>query len=83
MTARTSEEFLIICGPEFGSENIGKRAIVKRALYGTKSDVKYFRFHLRDCMDHLGYLSCKADLDLWIRIDRHDSGEDYYEYMLL
>ena len=83
LTAPTSEYFYIFCAPEFGSENIGKRVNVKRALYGTKSAVKYFRSHLRDCMDHLGYSSYKSDLDLWIRLARRDSGEEYYEYMLL
>ena len=37
LTAPTTEKFYITCGPEFGSENIGKRALVKRALYGMKS----------------------------------------------
>ena len=83
LTAPTSEDFYIICGPEFGSENMGKRAIVKRALYGTKSAGRDFRSHLRDCMDHLGYTSCKADPDLWLRLAKKDSGENYYEYVLL
>ena len=83
LTAPTSEDFYIICGPEFGSENIGKRAIVKRALYGTKSAGRDFRSHLRDCMDHLGYTSCIADPDLWLRIAKRDTGVEYYEYILL
>ena len=83
LTAPTSEHFYIICGPEFGSENLGKKAIVKRALYGTKSAGRDFRSHLRDCMDHLGYTSCKADPDLWLRMAKRDNGENYYEYMLL
>ena len=83
LTAPTSENFYIICGPEFGSELRGKRDIVRRALYGTKSAGREFRSHLRDCMEHLGYESCKADPDLWIRKAKRDNGEDYYEYMLL
>ena len=83
LTAPTSEDFYIICGAEFGSENIGKKAIVKRALYGTKSAGRDFRSHLRDCMDHLRYTSCKADPDLWMHMSKRDTGEDYYEYMLL
>lgn len=34
-------------------------------------------------MDYLGYSSCKADMDLWIRLARRDSGEYYYKYMLI
>ena len=56
LIAPTSEDLYIICRPEFGSENIGKRAIVKRALYGTKSAGRDFRFHLRDCMIILAIL---------------------------
>ena len=83
LTAPTSEKFYITCGPEFGSENIGKNAIVTRALYGTKSAGRAFRNHLRDCMDHLGYFPCKADNDLWIRLAKKNDGSDYYENMLL
>ena len=34
LQAPTSEMHYIICGPEFGMENIGKRALIIRALYG-------------------------------------------------
>ena len=83
LTAPTSELFYIICGSEFGSENIGRNAIVKRALYGTKSAGRDFRNHLRDCMDHLGFEACLADPDLWIRASRKDNGLEYYEYMVI
>ena len=83
LTAPTTEKFYIICGPEFGSENIGKTAIVTRALYGMKSAGRDFRNHLRDCMSHMKYSPCKADPDLWMRIARKDDGSEYYEYMLL
>ena len=83
LTAPTSEKFYIICGIEFGAENVGRKAIVKRALYGTKSAGRDFRNHLRDCMDHLGFVSCKADPDLWMRSTKGSNGMEYYEYMLL
>ena len=34
LQAPTSENHFFICGPEFGMENIGKKAIITRALYG-------------------------------------------------
>ena len=83
LTAPTSEKFYIVCGPEFGSEFVGRKAIVTRALYGTKSAGRDFRNHLRVCMQHMGYESCKADPDLWMRVAKQDNGEEYYEYMLL
>ena len=61
---------------------MGKRAIIKRALYGIKSAARDFRNHLRECMQHLGFTSCLADTDLWYRQAKTDQGMDYYEYML-
>ena len=61
----------------------GKKAIVKRALYGMKSAGRDFRNHLRDCMSHLGYSPCRADPDLWMRLAKLKNGVDYYEYILL
>ena len=42
-----------------------------------------FRNHLRDCMEYLGYTSCHADPDLWMRKDVRSNGKSYYEYLLL
>ena len=66
--APTTEKYWVDCGPEFGSDNIGKQAVVIRALYGMKSSSRDFRNYLRDYMDHMGYKSCVADLDLWMRV---------------
>ena len=56
-----SQKYYTVCGPEFGSELQGKKALIVRALYGGKSSGKDFRDHLHDCMEHLGYESCLAD----------------------
>ena len=82
VTAPTSECYYVICGPEFGSELLGRTAMIKRALYGMKSAARDFRNHLRECMEHLGYKSCLADPDLWYRKTKDNYGRDYYEYML-
>jgi hypothetical protein len=50
LQAPSSQKDYIICGPEFGIENIGKVALIWRALYGGKSAGKDFRNHLRSCM---------------------------------
>jgi hypothetical protein len=50
-------------GLELGS-NPGKSAIIVCALYGLKNTGAAFHAHLVDCMLHLGYTSCPADLDL-------------------
>ena len=69
--------------PEFGSEFIGKMAITIRAAYGLKSAGADFRNHLHDCMEHLGYESCKAGPDVWMRSATRSDGQDYFEYILL
>ena len=83
MTAPTTEQFYIVCGPEFGSENVGKKAIVTRALYGMKSAGRDFRNHLRDCMEHMEYTPYMADPDVWMRKAFKADGTEYYEFMLL
>lgn len=82
LTAPTSQKLWTTCGREFGTD-YGKRAVVTRALYGNKAAGADFRNHLRECMDLLGYTSCKADPDLWMREAVKNNGEKYYEYMLL
>ena len=59
-----SEKYYTVCGPEFGSEFIGKLAIIVRSDYGLKSTGADFRNHIRDCMEHLGHESCTADPDV-------------------
>ena len=73
----------MICGPEFGLENVGKRALIKRALYGGKAAGRDFRNHLRHCMKHLGFTSCLADPDVWMRPAKKSDGSPYYQYVLL
>jgi len=83
LNAPISEKYWTICGPEFGSELEGCKALIIRALYGTKSAGRDFRNHLRSCMDMLGYTSCLADPDLWMRQAVDEKGAEYYEYILL
>ena len=67
LQAPSSEKHYIICGAEFGLENIGKVGLIRRALYGGKSSGADFWKHLRSCMKHLKFNSCKADPDIWMR----------------
>ena len=64
LQAPCSEKYYTVCGAEFGSEFIGKLAILFRGDYGLKSagdGLKSagdgFRNHLRECMEHLLYES--------------------------
>ena len=81
--APSSQRDYIICGPEFGLENVGKIALIHRALYGGKAAGQDFRNHLRSCMRHINFSLCPADPDVWMRPARHRNGCDCYEYCLL
>ena len=83
LQAPSSQKHYIICGPEFGLENVGKRALIRRALYGGKTAGRDFRNHLRACMAYLKFSPCKADPDVWMRPARTSAGSDYWEYVLL
>ena len=78
-----SEKHYIICGPEFGLENIGRIGVIIRALNGRKSaGAEYWR-HVRTAMDEMGFSSCKADPDVWMRVSVRADGSKYYQYVLL
>ena len=83
LTAPTSEKYWTICEPEFGKELQGSKALIVRALYGTKCAGRDFRNHLRGCMEMLKYQPCLADPDLWMRDAVDKNGREYYEYVLL
>ncbi|KAI2502052.1 Reverse transcriptase (RNA-dependent DNA polymerase) [Fragilaria crotonensis] len=83
LTAPVGEKIWCVLGPEFG-DDAGKKSIIVRALYGLKSAGASFRNHLADCMRHLGWQSCVADQDLWMKPEtRPDDGYKYYAYCLL
>ena len=50
LQAPSSQKDYIVCGQEFGLENVGKRALIHRALYGGKAAGRDFRNHLRNCI---------------------------------
>ena len=83
LQAPSSEKHYVVCGLEFGIENQGRIALIRRALYGGKSSGADFWRHLRTCMEHLGFQSCKADGDIWLRPALKDNGDKYWEYVLL
>ena len=64
LQAPCSEKHFIVCGPEFGTENVGRVALIRRALYGGKVAGRDFWHHLRECMGRLGYTSSRAYPDV-------------------
>ena len=60
------EKIWTVIHPEIG-DNAGKFTIIVRALYSLKSAGATFRSCLAQCMQELGYESCEADLNLWMK----------------
>jgi hypothetical protein len=82
ITAPVKEKVWTVLGPEFGPD-AGRSAIIVRALYGLKSAGAAFRAHLASFMRQMGYTSCKADPDLWLKaMTRPDDNVRYYAYIL-
>ncbi len=61
----------------------GKKAFVVRALYGLKSAGASFWNHLADCMQHMGFIPCLANPDLWMLATEKADGTTYWAYVLL
>ena len=82
LTAPCEEKIWTVLGDEFGPDK-GKKAIIKRALYGLKSAGGSFTRHIADCMQTMGWNRSKADPDLWYRPEvRPEDGTKYYAYVL-
>ena len=83
ITVPVTEKIWTVLGQEF-DEYSGRKAIVFRALYSLKSSGSDFWNHLEECMQHLVFLPCSDDLDLWMKpMVRHENGFDYYAYVLI
>ena len=47
LQAPTTKKYYIICGQEFGLENVRKIALIRRATHGGKAADRDFRNHMR------------------------------------
>ena len=82
ITAPITEKVWTILGPELVPDT-GKSALIVRALYGLKSAGTAFCAHLALRMRKMGFTSCKADPDLWLKATtRPDNNSVYYSYIL-
>jgi hypothetical protein len=78
ITTPVKEKVWIVLGPEVGHD-AGKSAIIVRALYGLKSAGAASQAHLASFMCQMGYTSCKADPNLWLKaMTRPEDNVHYY-----
>ena len=83
LNAPCREKVFTVCGAEFGSDR-GKYAKIVRALYGLKSSGASWRAHLAATLkEKLGFQSCRADGDVWLRPAVKATGEKVYDYILV
>jgi len=62
LQAPSSRKDYIVCGSEFGLENVGKIGLIHRALYGGKTAGRDFRNHLKSLYapSELHIMSCRS-----------------------
>ena len=74
LQSQSSQKDYIICGPEFGLDNVVMVVLIKRALCGGKSEGHNFRNHRRSCMRYLEFTSCMFDSDVCMIPDKKSYG---------
>jgi hypothetical protein len=75
LEAFTMEQNYIIAGPEFGQLE-GHYLIIVKALYGLCTSGLHWRERFADCLRNEGFSPCKAEPDIWMRLNG-----DLYEYV--
>lgn len=82
LNANSTEKLFTVCGPEFG-EFAGRRAIICRALYGTKSTAASWRAAISKVIKGLGFEMCQANNDVWMSKGSNKASEEVWEYVLV
>ena len=85
LNAPPRERCHVTCGQElFGKENVGKTAIIVRALYGLKTASAAWRHHFATFIrEHLHYLPTYADPDVYMKPMIRPDGSTYYGYLVV
>ena len=83
LNAPCAEKVYTMLGEEFG-DYANRKAIIVMALYGLKSTAYSWRtFCARVLREELGFIPCRADMDVWRRIARKANGNRYYGYVFI
>ena len=83
LNAPTKEKVYTVCGLDFGQQYIGRIAVIVKALYGLKSSGAAWHQMLANTLHDLGFKSCLADPDVWLRPNVKSTGEHYYDYIFV
>jgi hypothetical protein len=82
LSAFTEERLYVVAGLEFPPDLRGRPAKIVRALYGIKLSGERFRGHHAASLRDIGYMSCKADPDVWMKVATKADGIKFYSYVL-
>ena len=82
LNAPAGEKVWFLAGRECGGDK-DKVMVVVRALYGLKSSAKAWRNFFAKSLDDLGYKSCPANPDVYMKPEAKADGSTYYSYLLV
>ena len=82
LAAPNKEKVWTECTDQLGPEYKGRKAIIAKALYGLRSSGRSFRDFLALNLREMGFISSKADPDLWMRKGVKPNGDRVYEYVI-
>ena len=82
LSAPNKEKIWTKFADQLGPEYVGRKAIISKALYGLRSSGRSFRDFLAMNLRELGFISSKADPDLWMRPAVKSNGDKIYEYVI-
>jgi hypothetical protein len=82
LNAPTTEKVYTTAGKEFGKD-AGRPVLIVRALYGLKSSGARWRDHISGTLRDGGFMSCKADPDVWMKPGTKPDGFKYWTYVLV
>jgi Reverse transcriptase (RNA-dependent DNA polymerase) len=80
-----SKENLYIkeAGPEFGPGFMGRPCMIVRALYRLKSSRACWHDHMAQMLRDMGYVTCVADHNVWMKAKVKPTSDEYWEYFLI
>ena len=82
LNAPVGEKVWFVAGAAMG-EMQGMAMIITRALYGLKTSAKAWREFFGKSLKEMGYTSCIADPDVWMKPAVNKGGYKYWSYMLV
>ena len=83
LNAPCREKVWFLGGSEVGTEDKGKVCVMTRALYGLKSSGASWRATLMATLYEMGFVDTRADPCVLRRKAKRESGEEYYELILV